>query len=239
MPITTIADIRAEGITVAMISDAQVTTAIALWESVFSEACGQWFEPITTSIVFDGDNSSTAFFTVPIIEITELQDLEFSSIIPASDYVAYSGRTSLQDDRRSPKLSMKKGRVFGLGRARYQATGSWGFVEADDSTPQQVRYAILRLIVEKLLSPIVPSLVATPLPDLPGLTGQLVEEETDEHKLSWANPNNSTTRQDVNSGLTKDAFILETIQKYQSPLAIDSPTTWGFGSARSILDEVF
>lgn len=239
MPITQLADIRAEGVTDAMVSDSAVEAAIALWESAFFEACGQWFEPVSASMTFDGDGSSSAFFRIPIIEVTSLEDLELSETLDTDDYVVYNGRTLLQDDRRNPKIMMKKGRRFNLGRGRYQVTGSWGFVEADDSAPPQVRHALLRLVIEKLLSPIIPALASATLPDLPTSTGQLIEEETDEHRLAWAS-SNVQTRKDLNEGLTKDPFILETIQKFQAPMVIGSPTTWDFyAQDRNVFDEVF
>ena len=240
MPITQLADIRAEGITDAMASDAAVNAAIVTWESVFFEACGQWFEPVSAAMTFDGDNSSSAFFRIPIISIDSLEDLELGTTLSTDDYVVYNGRTLLQDDRRHPRIMLKKGRCFNLGRGRYRATGSWGFVEADDSPPPQVQYALLKLVIEKLLSPIVPSLAPATLPDLPTITGQLVAEETDEHRLAWANPNNSKITKDINDGLTRDPFILETIQRFQAPMSISAPVTWDFyAQDRNVFDEVF
>ena len=241
MAVTQIDDIRDQGITVDMFSDSAVQAAIDLWESVFSDACRQWFEPIDASLTFDGDNSSSAFFRLPIVEVTELQDLELGTVIDADDYVVYNGRTVVQDDRRNPKIMLKNGRVFTLGRGRYQVTGTFGFVEADDSAPPQVRHAMLRLIIEKLLSPIVPSLVTAVIPDLPTATGQIIEEETDEHRTVWAALNAPIARRDVNQGLTSDPFVLETIQRFKAPAAVGAPVTWNFGLAepRDLMNEVF
>lgn len=240
MPITTLQNVRDEGITSEMASDGQVNAAIATWEAAFVEACGQWFEPIAATIMFDGDGTSSAFFPVPIITITEIQDLELSQIIDAANYVVYNGRTLLQDDRRNPKVLLKDGRVFELGKGRYQVTGTWGFTESDDSAPGEVVHAMLRLVIEKLLKPIVPALSTTPLPALAEPTGQKVEEETDEHRIAWANPNNATFKRDVNDWLSNDAFVLGVIQKYQTPMAIAAPVTWDFSTQhRNIFGEVF
>ena len=61
MPITTIADVRAEGITSAMADDAKVTATIASCEAAFENACGQWFEERAVPIEIDGDNSAVMF----------------------------------------------------------------------------------------------------------------------------------------------------------------------------------
>jgi hypothetical protein len=223
-----------------MVSDGDVEDAIEIWEATFVEACGQWFEPIDATVTFDGDGSTSKLFSVPIISVSELSDLELSKIFDASDYVAYTGRTLLQDDRRNPKIMLKNGRLFELGRGKYQVVGTFGFTEADGSCPPRVRNAMLRLIIEKLLTPIVPALASPTLPPLPESVGQLVEEETDEHKKAWANPNNSSMRNDVNQALSKDPFVLETIQRYQAPMAIGAPVTWDLSlSQRNIFNEIF
>lgn len=239
MPITSLQDVRDEGIDATMATDSQVNAAIATWEAAFVEACRQWFEPVSATITFDGDGSNSALFSIPIISVVEIQDLERSEVIDANNYVVYNGRTLLKDDRRNPKILLKDDRRFELGKGRYQIEGTWGFTESDDSCPPQVRYAMLKLVIEKLLTPMIPALSPT-LPDLPTQVGQKVEEETDEHRIAWANPNNAKFRKDVNEGLTKDPFILETIRRYSVPMGIGAPVTWNFHAIRrNVHGEVF
>ena len=236
MAIVTLQDVRDEGITTAMASSSKVNSYIATYEQVFNNACGQWFEPVTATVSFDGDDSSIAFFQVPIISITEVLDTETGLVVDPSTYIVYNGRTMLQDDRRNPKIALKNGRKFSLGRGRFSTTGSFGFTEADDSAPAEVKQAMLTFIIEKLLTPIVPDLVhGLPEPDLGFRPGGVVEEMTDDHRIKHAQPMNQTkmTKQKANNFLTQNLFILGVMHKYHAPMKYRTQADWRFPNSAS------
>lgn len=228
MPVVTLADIRAEGVTVAMASDAKVNQYISTWEAAFESACGQWFGPRDdVTVTLDGNDGQIAFFQVPIIEVDSLTDTALDEVIDPSDYRVYSGRTLLQDDRRNPKIAMRNNRRFTLGRQRWEVVGSFGFTEADGSVPGDVHYAMLLLIIEKLLTPKILNSDALLLPPLPDQLGPKVEEVTDDHKLKWQ-PTAAKQSTSFLDGLTNSSIVKKTAAKYRAPMKIRTQSEWSF-----------
>jgi hypothetical protein len=225
-----------------MASDAKVNRYIAIWEAAFSRACGQWFEAREAVVTFDGDNTAVAFFQIPIIEVESIEDTIDVATLDADDYKVYSGRDpSFADDRRNPKIVMSNG-LFKLGRQRYQITGTFGYLEPDDSAPGDVWYAMIKLIIEKLLTPIVGTSAGLLNAQLLNINGQiaLTEEVTDDHKKKWTYTGGKSKF--ANMGLTSDATILQTINDYRAPMNIRSQTDWTWierPSDLDILDQVF
>lgn len=66
----TVQDLRDEGITVSMLSDANALRKINVASKYIERVTGRWFEPRTRTFYLDGDGNSTLRVGHPIIEIT-------------------------------------------------------------------------------------------------------------------------------------------------------------------------
>lgn len=241
MAYTTIAAVRDEGITVSMASDAKITTYINRWEPVLERMCGQWFESRAATVTFDGDGSDTFFSEVPIISVTSLKLDDNATALNPDYYSVANNRTDFPDDRRNPMIALKEGYRFALGRRNHEIVGTWGFTEADDSAPQAIQWAATKLVIEKLLTPILPNALL-PTPSGPGQSqGAIIEEETDDHKTKWAAPNLAKISRKASpwSGITEDEEIIEIVRMYQAPLAIASPSDWNFPAGPLPAPDIF
>lgn len=221
MAITTIQDVRDEGVTVEIASDDLITAHIDTWEAAFSDQCEQWFEERSGTLFVDGDNTPSTFLQIPIITIDSITDVVNSTVLSVSDYAVYNGRTMLQDDRRNPRIILNTG-LFYSGNRRWQIVGTFGYTEADGRAPAQVRRAMLMLIIEKLLNPIVETVGIPPAVVVSRPEGQTTFERTDDHEIRFANLEKQRSNY-TNSGLTSNRFILETISKFRAPMGIRAP----------------
>lgn len=226
MAYITIGDVRGEGITEAMASDSKITTYIARWRPVFDRMCGQPFEEFSATVNFDGDNSDTFFAEFPIISVVTLTVAGFE--IDATNYAVSNNRTDFPDDRRNPMIALKNGYVFSLGRLNCSVEGTWGFTESDGATPEAIKWAFLKLVIEKLLDPIIENSL---LPTTSGSStqqGALIAEVTDDHQRKWAAATKSTVKTQPWAGITSDAEIIEIIKMYRAPMSIGSPSDWQY-----------
>lgn len=250
MSVVSLQDVRDEGVTVTMASDAKVNRYIEIYEAAFNEACGQWFEERPYVVTFDGRETSVEFFQVPIIAITLLEDLGDGSQDPIEispdDYRVYAGRNPIVgDDRRNPKIVMTNGR-FCLGRQRWRATGTFGYLDENDAAPGDVHEAMLILIIEKLLTP--------KLADSQGILNQqllppngqvvLTEEVTDDHKRKWSYTGPKQSKSSAYAGLTSNPFVISTIKKYKAPPLLITQCDWSpieppSNSDASVLREIY
>lgn len=229
MSIVSLQDIRDEGVTVDMASDSKVLTYISIWEAAIEAATNQWFDSREMVVTFDGDGTSLKLFQVPIIEVDSLEDLgsgASNDLVSPSDYRVYNSRNPIScDDRRNPKIVMP--RRFSLGRQRWRVSGTFGFLEPDGSAPADMKYAMLKLIIEKLLTPLVNSMEAIIneqlLPDVHAKV--LTEEITDDHKRKWSYYG-AKVKPNINGWLTQDQFILGVIDKYRAPMNVQTQTNW-------------
>lgn len=120
----------------------------------------QFFNSRTGTFEIQGNNTPVLFFNVPIIEITKLlinnTDTELIEG-PDYDFVAFKGRTPPQDDRRNPHLQLNFGKTRNsiytgimTNKVFYKNAysiieGSFGFLEADGSTPSLIKKATMLL----------------------------------------------------------------------------------------------
>ena len=230
MAVITIADIRSIGITPAMADDTAVTAAIAESESVFNTQCRQFFEPMDGAMELDGDNTTSFFLDIPIISITSIVDNLYSQTIPATDYRVYNGRTMIQDDRGNPMIVGVNGQRWGEYPQRWAITGTFGYVEADGvSAPAQVRKALIIMISDSLLNPIIDVGAVPPAEindDLLPQGGQ-TEEATDDHRIKWAVAT-AISPWDPYSSISKYPFVTRTIKNFRAPIGISTQS--GFSS---------
>lgn len=217
MAILTVAEIRAEGITVEMASDATVTAAIAFCTEIFNEQTRQFFEPLAGEVIVDGDNTDSIFLHIPIITVTSIVDNVTSYTMSATNYRAYTGRSRLQDDRRNPKIFAKNGYGFSYGPGRWTITGTFGYTESTGLPPAAVKQAIKILTIDMLLHPIVaPSEVLAEMNDAL-VDSTKTEEVTDDHKIKWSA---STAPWDPLTAISNSPFVRKAIRDYRAPFGI-------------------
>lgn len=219
MAILTIDDIRAEGITEEIASDDQVEDAIAFCTELFSEQTGQFFEPLAGELDIDGDNTDSIFLSIPIIEVTSITDNVTGNVMSPTNYRAYTGRTRLQNDRRNPKIFAKNGYGFSYGPGRWTIAGTFGYTEADNSTPVAVKRAILILTIEMLLHPIVSPSEMLPELGVEIVDSTIVEEVTDDHKIKWSP---ASSPWDPLDAISNSPFVRKAIRDYRKPFGIST-----------------
>lgn len=225
MAYVTLQEVRDFGLSEEVASDAQVEAAIELWSVAIDKICGQWFEPREATFRLDGNNKDTLYLPVPVIEVSEMRINGSSVALAASSYTVYSSRT-IPDDRISPKIglggqdtSLPTTSVFASGRRNQYIAGTFGYVEEDLSTPALIKYALLKLISQKLKSPENPGEDMPPDEDL-GLQGPVIEETTDGHSRKWAAAQLKNVRPGIASGITDDPEINKILLMYKGPAIV-------------------
>lgn len=220
----TLQDIRDEGITVTELSDDRALKLSALWQKWFEDATGNFFTPKELTVDLDGDGSRMLLLPVPVIDVTELYvNDEFTTPIDSTNYVVYNARGPVQDDRRNPHIMLKRssgsvfisaGGKFAIGDKNQRIVGTWGFTEADGSTPPAVSHAILVLVI----------LTKELLPDSQidqFSVGRIVEEVTDRHRIK-----HSDLFDTMGSwGPTGITEVDLAIRKYRCPMRVGGPRT--------------
>lgn len=231
-------DIRDEGITVEMAGDVRVQTYIEVWQAFLERACRQWFNERALVLKADGTDSDTLHFGVPIITVEYVKLNNDTTALDANYYRVYNSRT-YPDDRRNPRIKLvscdeyadiytapiSAGRMkFRKGRQNQEIKGTFGFIEADGSTPAMIKRALTLLVIEKLTKPPYvadPSLVPPPPPLI---TGIVLEEVTDNHSLKYAQAGGALTpRAPGLAGITSNQEILDIIRLYRAPIGVATP----------------
>jgi len=236
-----ILDIRNEGLTDPPYSDAQILSYIEIWQSFLDRACRQWFNPRTMIIEFDGTDSDAIHFGVPIITIEYLQINERGVDLEVEYYKVYSDRNMFQD-RQNPRIKLVNNRdrrdiftapmggrlIFKKGRKNQIVKGTFGYVEADSSTPKLIKRALTKLVIEKLTAPIyVPPGEVGGGSATPPILGNLLEEWTDGHRMKYTAPGGDTKPVAAGfRGITNDPEILMIIKLFKAPIGIATPANF-------------
>lgn len=221
---TTIADVRAAGVTVSQASDIDIYNSIVLWSRFLDRACGQWFEPRDLDILLDGTDCKMLWFQVPIITIDELYINELTDVLDPIYYHVYNNLgQGVRDDRRDPKIALKDEDSvdffqrtvasmtdweFKLGRQNQRIVGTFGFVESDLSTPSLIQRATLKMCVRQLTA-------SDPLNPDPVPIGPIVSEKTDGHAITYGSV--SWGKKVGYMGITGDPEVDQIITLYKAP----------------------
>jgi len=217
-------------------TDLEILAQIEVWQAFLDRACRQWFNPRSATFSVDGNDSNFMPFGVPIISIEYVRLNGAETNLSTDFYRVYSAR-QLPDDRRNPRIKLIEhqhdrrrdifsmtydGRlVFRRGVQNQEIKGVFGFTELDGSVPKLIKRALLKLVVEKLTTPIVPGSGGSGMPSPPPLVSAVIEEWTDGHKKKYGQM--TTPNKSGISGITADQEVLDIIKLYKAPIGIATP----------------
>lgn len=232
MAYATVSDARAAGFPVT-ISDPTIQAELDTWSQFIDKACRQWFEPRTLTIDLDGVDSRVLHLPVPVISLTSLyMNADFTTVVPTTAYKLYTNCTAVRDDRRNPRIELASAGVdvwdysryasgsrFCIGTQNQRLVGSFGFVEADGSTPLLIKRAVLKLAARKLAGGT--DIWNQVQEGIPAGGGLVQSETTDGHSISYAAFSYKPTVRGSNN-ITNDAEVDGIITMYKGPLLITS-----------------
>lgn len=235
-------DIRAAGLDSTVASDAEVTSALIICQGFLERATGQWFESRTLTFKFDGNNSSTLNFGVPIINVTSLKINDSTTALDPTYYRVYNS-SSYPDDRKNPRIALVRtsnsnifsdpifpGRLkFVKGWQNQEISGDFGYIESNGATPDLIKRALIKLTIQKLAFPLYLSPGSSaPLPPPPGPSLGTVREITDGHSIShvFGKPRDYAVGL---SGITPDREVLDIIKLYRAPIGVAVPSNFILG----------
>ncbi len=166
---TTVAEMRAEGVTVAQADDARLQKLITRASRTIDRLTGQWFEPRILTITLDGDQSQRLHFSVPICEITEISVLN-SGVVDTTAYKVYDRHLSesllAPDDRLDPRVEYVHQQLtnsdiyqrfpfleWPRGERNITVKGTFGYTDPPGppgSTPDMIEEACQLLVMRSL-----------------------------------------------------------------------------------------
>lgn len=233
-------DLRDQGLPASDFSDNVILSSIKVWQQFLERATRQWFYPLPLELLLDGTDSDAIHFGVPCISIAELRLNKSVSALDPTLYEVYNNLSGYPADRQNPRVKLidsregwrdiytaplREGRLlFRKGRKNQYIRGVFGYVEADGSTPELIKRALTKLVVEKLTNPLyVAAGTTAPTPSI-AQRGIVTAEWTDVHKLSYAQAGGTVKAKAPGlNGITDDQEILTIIKLYKAPLGVATP----------------
>ena len=237
--------IRDEGFDSSEISDERAFLLIQQWQDFIERRTRQWFNPRPLTLKLDGRDGSILPLTVPIIGVESLTINRTTTILLQEGYDVYAGvGDSYPDVRRNPRVILRTAAsvhqipdqrssteffsrpvtdeigsqfLFLRGRRNQVLKGVFGFVEPDFLAPAAIQRALLKLIVSKRHE------VGSDEDFQSTLTGRVIEEETDRHRIKYASAISGQRGGTI--GITGDPEIEELLALYRSPLALGATGT--------------
>ena len=147
-----VADLRAEGATVAEASDERLLALLDEATFLIDRVTGWFFEPRLATLRLDGRGTPSLELPVPPIRLDRLAvgDLELS--LAFDDLVVVGA--PVQPGFDGPRLTLRHGSRFPRGHGNVLVEGLWGFTEADGTaegrTPLAIRRACMLLVLRSL-----------------------------------------------------------------------------------------
>jgi len=148
----TVADLRAEGVTVAMASDDRLASLIEEAGSTIDRITGWFFEPRAQTFALDGRGNPSIEPPVPPIRLDRLAVGGTDLSLSVDDLLVVGAPVQPSFD--APRLTLRGCRTFPCGRGNVTAEGLWGFTEPDGTpegrTPLEIRRACMLLVLRSL-----------------------------------------------------------------------------------------
>lgn len=147
-----VAELRAEGVTVAEASDERLALLLDEATSLIDRVAGWFFEPRPATLRLDGRGAPSLELPVPPIHVDRLS-VNGAELALGFDELVVEG-APVQPGFAGPRLTLTRGRRFPRGRGNVVVEGLWGFTEVDGSadgrTPPAIRRACLLLALRNV-----------------------------------------------------------------------------------------
>jgi hypothetical protein len=147
-----VADARAEGITVTEASDERLLVLLDEATRLIDRVTGWFFEARDASLRLDGRGTPSLELPVPPIRVTRLDLNDAPLPLLPEDLVIVGAPVRVGFD--APRLTLRHGRVFSRGQGNVVVEGRFGYTEDDGSaegrTPLAIRRACLLLVLRNL-----------------------------------------------------------------------------------------
>jgi hypothetical protein len=148
----TVADLRVEGVTLAMASNARVRALLEEASRTIDRVTGWFFEPRELSLRLDGRGTPTLELPAPPIRIERLA-IGGAELFLTDDTALVVG-APVGPGFDGPRITLRHGLVFPRGAGNVEATGLFGYTEPDGSatgrTPLSIRRACMLLVLRWL-----------------------------------------------------------------------------------------
>lgn len=178
-----VADLRAEGVTLAAASDARLEALLTEADAFIDRVTGWFFEPRALTLRLDGRDTPTIEPPVPVVRLDALLLDGAPLSLDADDLVVVGAPVAPGFD--APGFTLRRGRVFTRGDGNVTAVGVWGYTEPDGTpfggTPFAIRRAAMQLALR----------VLPKVADADGSTAsawRLIEERTRDQSYRLAAP---------------------------------------------------
>jgi len=218
-----VSDVLAEGVDPST-PPGKIERRIAKWEALLHKLTGNIFYPYSPGeLVFDGNNGSILWFSLPIISVSSLKINGETTEVATTEYRVGNGNSPVQDDRGNPYIELTGSRdtsLWGSSGGNFlrgldqKITATWGYVEPGNLTPEPIKSALVQLVIIDLdnyfdkYSAGGGGVAVSPLK----------RERTDDHEREWQ----ETAKQSVTWRMLP-ADIASILAIYRSPLAISAP----------------
>ncbi len=218
-------DLRTQGLP-DTIKDPEARRLLLLASQMVEKNTRNIFREEVGVFTFNGNNGYILHLPIPIIEVTSLKVNNSVTELSSDFYRAYMGRGFPTDDRRNPKIELRRASdattiyttsstvdVFLKGSDQV-VDGKFGYLEPDDSVPEAIKEAVLVLAIQHIYP--LYCVYGGGIAGTAGSSGPVKKEKTDDHEKEWHN---------ISSGQTiDDGFwppIVKTLLKpYRAPRAI-------------------
>lgn len=238
MAYATVEEVRAEGVA-ATHSDDRIQGSLDLWTQFIERVTRNFFEPRACTLDMDGNDSAVLFLPVPVITVSQLfVNDDFTTVVSPTMYKIYNGREQPRDDRWNPKIKLiRQGTIYSPPRTRWgpnflkgvqnqRVIGTFGFTEADGTTPLAIKRALLKLVVNDLRQQGSSGLSGTVGSSRPA--GNIMQEITDGHSIMYDTMRTKPIRSGYTS-ITGDPSIDQTLAMYRAPIIVRVPgSDWVF-----------
>ena len=169
MSYCTLEDIRTEGFTEEDYPDEVAERLIKLSSEYIDRVTGQFFEPREMAVRLDGRGGKNLVLPLFLIDCDYVKVKD--ELI--EDYVLYNRITPV-DDRPYPKIYRNAGWPEGI--MNVEISGTWGYVEAGNLTPESIKRAAMKLAMYNF-----PLLSDSEAQGEKSMKGLLLSETTDGH----------------------------------------------------------
>ncbi len=147
-----VADLRAEGVTPAVASDARLEALLTEASAFIEQVTGWFFEPRALTLRLDGRDTPSIEPPVPVLRLDALLVDDATLSLDADDLLVVGAPVAPGFD--APRFTLRRGRVFARGAGNVEAVGIWGYTEPDGTpfgrTPLAIRRVAMQLAVRML-----------------------------------------------------------------------------------------